>query len=103
VTIRKITATQTYAEGEGPENEEEAIQGLLESLADDCATVTFSSEPWDDDSIQFPRLICELMTTIKSPMEDWDALCASMDITPAQLNILVERARAAWEKAKEEA
>jgi hypothetical protein len=38
--IRKVTAVIEFDE-EGPTDEEDAIQGMLEALADDCAVMTY--------------------------------------------------------------
>lgn len=57
------------------------------------------SEPWLQNSIQFPRLICELLAT-----QDLDraALRDSMDLNTEEVSELFERAHKAWERAKKE-
>lgn len=52
---------------------------------------------WLDDSVQFPRLIAEILAT--QPL-DFGALCGSMDLEPAELHNLLDRADTAWERAK---
>ena len=55
---------------------------------------------WDNDLIQFARLLCEIAAT----QENFDAapLVESMDIDPAELNELFDRAHDVWEKFKAE-
>jgi hypothetical protein len=53
---------------------------------------------WDLDSIQFPRLLCEIAAT--QPSFNHAAVCEEMDITPAELNELFDRAWKAWETWK---
>ena len=56
---------------------------------------------WDDDRIQFPRLIAEMKAAgffdDKGKME---ALCASMDLDEEDVLELVERAQEAWDLQK---
>jgi hypothetical protein len=58
-----------------------------------------SSEKWDDDSIQFPRLLAEI-SAVGLSTEQWEGLCTSMDIDNELLNELFDRADNAWERAK---
>jgi hypothetical protein len=53
-----------------------------------------SNSRWKDDSIQFPRLIAEIIATQEKL--DIAVLCASMDITVDELDELFERAQNAW-------
>jgi hypothetical protein len=53
---------------------------------------------WDNNEIQFARLICELVANcddLNAP-----ALCESMDLDPGSLDELFERAHTVWENAK---
>lgn len=52
---------------------------------------------WEDNSIQFPRLIAEIMATQEL---DFTTLCESMDLSPDDLEELFDRAHYAWERAK---
>lgn len=52
---------------------------------------------WDDNTIQFARLLCEIMATQNV---DYEALCESMDLTDADINDLFDRADDVWERAK---
>jgi hypothetical protein len=54
---------------------------------------------WDDDRIQFARLISEI-AAVQDNL-DWEGLCDSMDLTAAELDDLFERAHVVWERAKE--
>jgi hypothetical protein len=69
-----------------------AMQRLLEWL-DGSSPGT----PWDDDLVQFPRLLCEIVATQSL---DVPALCESMDLEPADIDELLERAHVQWERAK---
>ena len=49
---------------------------------------------WEDDHIQFPRLIAEIIATQEKL--DVAALCEAMDISIEELDSLFERAQVAW-------
>lgn len=53
-----------------------------------------SNTKWNNDSIQFPRLIAEIIATQEKL--DIPALCESMDISVDELDELFERAQQAW-------
>jgi hypothetical protein len=54
---------------------------------------------WEDNSVQFPRLLAEIYATQDSlKMAD---LCASMDIEVGDIVEIFERAQAEWERIKE--
>jgi hypothetical protein len=55
--------------------------------------------PWNDDAIQFARLLAEINATQELNLEE---LCDSMSLTEDEVNQLFERAHEAWEKIKEE-
>jgi hypothetical protein len=58
------------------------------------------SKNWNNDAIQFPRLIAELeMAGAITPMI-YDRLRESMDLTNSEINELIERAQAAWDAIK---
>lgn len=59
------------------------------------------NDHWNDDSIQFPRLLAEI-SALGMNMDDRIALCASMDIDGEELANLFIRAEKAWEKIKRE-
>jgi|JI8StandDraft_1071087.scaffolds.fasta_scaffold318670_2 hypothetical protein len=56
-----------------------------------------SNKVWKKNSIQFPRLLCEIVATQEVNIS---ALADSMDLTNVEVVKLFERANAAWEKAK---
>ncbi len=56
-------------------------------------------ELWGDDSIQFPRLICEFRAS-GIPDACIEEVINNMDIDHEALEALFDRAHAAWEKAK---
>ena len=56
---------------------------------------------WDDDLIQFARLLCEINATVDISGPTWDDLCASMDLESEDVEQLFERAHYRWEWQKE--
>jgi hypothetical protein len=59
-----------------------------------------SSDPlWEHDSVQFPRLISEIMASGVSEGL-WDDLLTSMDLESDQLSELFDRAQEHWEAIK---
>lgn len=59
-----------------------------------------SKSTWDNNNIQFPRLIDELQAVgaiTNTVMKD---LCESMDLQPSQIDELLERAQLEWEIVK---
>lgn len=57
-----------------------------------------SNPLWDDDLIQFARLLAEIAATHDGL--DIQTLCESMDLEPSDINELFDRADAVWERAK---
>ena len=53
---------------------------------------------WDDNSIQFPRLLAEIYATQDSLKIT--ALCESMDLEPDEIVEIFERAIIEWEQIK---
>ena len=51
---------------------------------------------WEDNSIQFPRLISEWLAA-GIPDEQWTAVRDSMDLSDDELNDLFDRAQAEWD------
>lgn len=56
-----------------------------------------SNTNWKNDSIQFPRLLAEIMAT---QALDLNSLAESMDLSIEEINELFDRADNAWESAK---
>jgi hypothetical protein len=54
--------------------------------------------PWDNNLIQFARLLCEINATQDINIV---TLCESMDLTTDDVNELFDRANEVWEQAKE--
>lgn len=71
----------------------------IKPLIDDIESRGSRHDKWEDDSIQFPRLLCEIMATQENL--DFDLLCDSMDLENDRIHELLDRANTAWEKAKE--
>jgi hypothetical protein len=59
-----------------------------------------TADKWEDDSIQFPRLIAEIQSCVAINDADWETMLESMDLTNDQLVELFDRADAAWERIK---
>lgn len=57
------------------------------------------SDPWNDDSIQFPRLLAEIYA-MGLHDDQIEALAAEMDLDVDRVYELLERAQAAWDTIK---
>ena len=57
---------------------------------------------WNDNAIQFPRLIAEISANVEITDKEWEDMCDSMDVTPVELEQLFNRASAEWERLKAE-
>lgn len=57
-----------------------------------------NGEAWDDNLVQFARLLCEIKAT--QDHLDIDELCESMDLAPDDIEALFDRADEVWELAK---
>ena len=55
------------------------------------------SDLWDDDLIQFTRLLAEIVATQEL---DIVTIAESMNLTPSDVRLLLERAQISWEKIK---
>ena len=77
--------------------EEADALGILNELqvfTDDGWDNPEPSNVWEDNNIQFPRLLAEIWYTQEI---DYDELCDSMDLTDEQVDELFDRARTIWE------
>lgn len=57
---------------------------------------------WDNNLIQFARLLCEINANIDISTRDWNLLEQSMDLSTDDLNELFDRAHEVWENSKKE-
>lgn len=57
---------------------------------------------WDDNRVQFPRLLSEIYATLDFSDEQRRALCEAMDLSEDELMELFERADDEWQVLKEE-
>ena len=55
---------------------------------------------WDNNEIQFARLLCEMRANCHISGSDWDDLCESMDLTEDEVGSLLDRAHEVWEQSK---
>lgn len=53
---------------------------------------------WNNNEIQFARLLCELVANCDNL--EFDAVCASMDLSKRELMSLYDRANDVWERSK---
>ena len=53
---------------------------------------------WQDNAIQFPRLLCEIVAT--NTTLDLASVAESMDLELSQVLELLDRAHLAWEESK---
>ena len=56
---------------------------------------------WNDDNIQFPRLLAEIQATVDIRVEDYERICESMDLEADEVDELFDRAQNQWERIKE--
>lgn len=56
---------------------------------------------WFDNSVQFPRLLSEILSVMSISEEDWTALSESMNLDIPEINELFNRACREWETIKE--
>ena len=55
---------------------------------------------WDNDNVQFARLLSEIAGIVNISKKDMKALCESMDLTEDDINELLDRAVNAFEVHK---
>jgi len=55
---------------------------------------------WNNNELQFARLICEIVANVNLTQADADAIRDSMDLTREQFDELFDRANDVWERAK---
>lgn len=56
------------------------------------------ADVWENNSVQFPRLLAEIAAT--QDQLNLPALAEAMDVTPQQVSELFDRAQAQWEVVK---
>ena len=59
---------------------------------------TLTNGYWDNNHIQFPRLISEIIATQSL---DMDALAASMDLETSEVDELLSRAQFCWDNIRD--
>ena len=65
--------------------------------------IEVSTDPqanWENNAIQFPRLIAEICANVEFKPEHWKDLQESMDLSEDKLNELFDRANDTWENIK---
>jgi hypothetical protein len=63
--------------------------------------MTATTPNWDDDSIQFPRLLSEILAA-GLPEETLEQLSISMDLEKSEILEILERADRRFEEIKEQ-
>ena len=56
--------------------------------------------PWDDNLIQFARLLCEIRACCTINQDDFDDLCDSMELAPKYIEQIYDRAEVEFQRAK---
>ena len=74
------------------------IDNISGQFADILAEPKTVSDIWHDNSVQFPRLIAEIVAT---QALDMPALCESMGLLPEDVVTLFDRAQIDWERIKQ--
>ena len=59
-----------------------------------------SDQNWNDNSIQFARLLSEIRANIEATPREWLDLAESMDLTPSEVESLFDRAECVFSQAK---
>lgn len=68
---------------------------------EDFSVIEQHNPRWDDDSIQFPRLLAEIASTVELTEDQMGELAASMDLEFNDIAEIFDRAQARWEEIKE--
>ena len=101
-TVDSSSFTDTLTKDDGPyKTEEEAKEGGRSAAVEWCVTnqVDWAELPWEDDKLQFARVIWELDAAGISD-ETLDAMCASMDLDRELLREIFDRAIKVSDDAK---
>jgi len=53
---------------------------------------------WEQDAVQFPRLLAEIMATVEINDSAWRELCESMDLSGDEILQIFDRAQREWER-----
>ena len=78
---------------------------LKEHICLQCAALRIYPmfrQKWDDTFLQAVRLVAEMIATFKHPTkEELKELCASMDLSVRDVEMLMDRIQLEWERHKE--
>lgn len=93
-----LARTVIYQDGSDSEGANEIIEFISQRfVVDPDSASVLDRNKWDDNSIQFSRLLCEIVATQNV---DIPALCESMDLEPLDVSAIFERAHIQWEAIK---
>ena len=81
--------------------EKEALEGI-QTMLDAWSDKRHWTEQWENDEIQFPRLLAMVWRCLEIGGENQEHLCAAMGVTPRELADLFRRADNAWDQLEEE-
>lgn len=59
--------------------------------------IKITGTPWENDHLQFARLLGEMVATIELTQEQVTALSESMDLPVEEIHNLMDRAQNAWD------
>jgi hypothetical protein len=59
------------------------------------------ADVWDDNFVQFPRLLAEIAANLTFEQDQYNDLCAAMDLTEDQVDDLFDRASLEFERIKQ--
>lgn len=108
-TLREYACAVLYPRG--LENHESCVivktdhmQGVMDWLTTaeiSNPITTWPNRRWEDNTIQFPRLLAEIWMNVELLPTDIRALCDSMDLEEEYIVELFNRAQEEWEVIKE--
>lgn len=61
---------------------------------------TDANQNWNNNAIQFPRLLAEILSTVRFTTRQREDLCASMDLSWAEVCEVFDRADLMWQAIK---
>lgn len=88
--IKRLEAALETAEG-----------GEVEALEDELEPIDESGSRWDNNRVQFARLLAELRA-VGLTDEQYAALRESMDLARDRIDEVLERAETEWQRLKEQ-
>jgi len=100
---------EEYLKHTDPSTKEDIADWYFNFMDDDLCDAKYYIEEhgqddetskWEDDKIQFARLIAEINANVGISEKDFKSLCESMDLDQSNINKLFDRADSFWEETK---